>query len=188
MGGTGTIDFAATTNTLGVSAGGIFVPGYNPNNAATTLEQGLTVNPSNVPSTTTNNSIVTLATGSFFDVNLTGATGYTGATLPSTSLYLNVPNGGVSLNGATLVVSATGTLTVGESFLLIDPTKLSGAFASSTGTINGMPYVVTYNNGISGADVVLTIVPEPSTLTLAALAVGALAARQIRRRRRKAAI
>ncbi len=171
------------------------MPGYNPAaGAVSTTNSTLTV--------TTNsgaggNTALTMASGSTFEVNLNSAMAVTlnGANAPTGGFaYLNADGSIVNLNGgsagagATLTVLADGTIHAGQSYLLIDPSQLTGAFTSSgiTTGAESLPYTLTYLGPAGNNDVVLTVVPEPSTALLGSLA-GAAAAFCLARRRRAAA-
>jgi hypothetical protein len=73
-----------------------------------------------------------------------------------------------------------------ESFLLIQAAAgdVVGMFSNGpTGVIDGVPYTITYTAGPLGQqDVVLTVVPEPSSLVLGLLGAAGLWAAYRRRR------
>lgn len=194
LGGTGSIYLGASSVTIG--AGGALMPGYGSN--------GATASPLALSTT----GSVTLAPTSTFEATLANVTGVTGWApgmsdsglkgdyLAATTATVNLDGVGGNGAGATLALSGLAGLNLSNgalSFLLIDPTTTNGTFNPTiTGVPNGMLATLSYGQGAtgSGADVVVTIssVPEPSTLALVALAVGALAVRQLRRVRRKAAV
>jgi hypothetical protein len=88
--------------------------------------------------------------------------------------------GTLTLGGSLTVVNIGGALEQGDTFNLFDAATLQASFG---GTVNlpaldvGLSWD-TSNLGISG---IISVIPEPSTLTLAAIA-GALLFRQLRRR------
>ncbi len=185
LGGTGTIYLG--TNSVSIGAGGALMPGYGSN--------GSTV----APLTLSTTGSVTLTPTSTFEATLANATGVTGWTpgSPDTVLkadYLIAANATVNLDGvggagagATLALGGLNGLSLSGgslSFLLIDPTTTNGQFGSITGVPAGMTATVSYGQGVSGADVVVTIssVPEPGTRALACLAALALAGVLFRRR------
>ncbi len=114
---------------------------------------------------------VTFASGSFFDVQFGSAAG---------QFDLLSVTGNLSLNGATLRLYDTGTLTV---------TGLTYPIATYSGTLSGTPFgaiigpqnfLYTLDYGIAQpGKILLTVIPEPASLSLLALA-GMLA---LRRRR-----
>ncbi len=199
LGGSGAINFATTaTSGVTVAAGGIFVPGYNPANGA--------VSPANSTLSVTTNgganggTALTLAgSASQFDVSLTSGmavTSFNGSSAPTGGYaFLNANGSIVNLDGlggssagATLIVSADGTVAVGQSYLLIDPSSRNGSFTASgvTSGSQSLPYTLTYLGPSGNNDVVLTIVPEPSSWALASLAALGAVAWRLRRRRSEA--
>jgi hypothetical protein len=184
LGGTGAINFASSSNGLQISAGATFIPGYAPTNGPTL--QALSVN--NAGGSSAFNA-VNLNASSTFQVTLNPSTNQSNVGGPNSTDYLSVALGAVNLNGAKLSVAGTGALAAGQAYTLIDDSTLNGTqFASSTGFVNGIPYVVTYNNGTSGADVVLTLqaVPEPHTMALGLIAAAGGLWVAARRRTKKA--
>ncbi len=176
----------------GVTVNGILVPGYNPNNPAGPGATGLAVN-----ATSATNPAVTLNTGSQFDAYLTSSTASsnyvptsgppgTNLNLPPAS-YLDVTTGVVTIStGVTLNLFGDSSVHAGESFTIIDPSTTSGQFSSVTFTDPSNPGLtaqVYYNQGLTGQDVVVTLVPEPSSWLLAAFSAAGLLGWQWRRRR-----
>ncbi len=198
LGGAGSIQIVslqAGSSAINVASGGVFMPGYNPANGAFNSTSNATLSV-NVPSSTS--VAVDMHAGSSFNVTLNNAMGSTSPLgaygLPTGTYYpyLSVAQGVVELNngsflpGATLnlSVAAGQTLSAGESFVLIDPTSTTGTFTLGQSTVGGFAYTVNYTAGPSGADVVITLVPEPSSLALGLLA-GAGALWVIARRRKR---
>ena len=167
LGGTGTMTGAVTVN-----AGANIAPGNGGNNTAILTTGALT-----------------LASNSNFRVDINGTTAGTGYD------RLSVATGGVTITGSNLVVTVGTTLSVGQTFTILD--KVAGG--AITGTFAGIPqggtvvgsdgtvFSVSYTGG-NGNDIVLTVVaapvPEPSTWIGGALAIAGLAFTQRRRLRK----
>ena len=132
---------------------------------------------------------LTLASTSNFRVDINGTTAGTGYD------QLQVTTGGVTITGSNLVVTVGTTLSVGQTFTILNKVAagaITGTFAGipQGGTVvgsNGTVFSVSYTGG-DGNDIVLTVVaapvPEPSTWIGGALAIAGLAFTQRRRLRK----
>ncbi len=179
LAGSGSIYLASGSPGILVSAGAIFTPGYDPNNAGAKSIQGLLV-----AAAASSGAAVTLAPTATLDAYLTSSTagfGFVagGSTTMLPNDYLNVTSGVVNLDGAsgtgagaTLSLFANSSVVAGQSFLLIDPSATNGTFGSVTtsGLNPGLSVNVLYGQGPNGQDVVLTVVPEPASWALVAIA------------------
>jgi fibronectin-binding autotransporter adhesin len=168
LGGTGLISFAASAS-LRVNNGGTLSPGESAGLLRLNGGTGLTLN-----------------SNSNYKVELNGLT--LGLDYDSTL----VNSGTVTLNTPTLVVALGFTPNIGDSFNIITNAAgnaVSGTFLDlpegSVFTIGSTQFQITYLGG-AGNDVVLTVVPEPSTLALAGAGLGLLVALGRRRCRRSA--
>ncbi len=168
LGGTGTILFASSAS-LRINNGGTLAPGNSA--GLLTLNGGLGL---------------TMFSNSTYAVELNGLT------LGSQYDSILVNSGTVTLNTPTLQVSLGFTPNLGDSFSIITNATgnaVVGNFLNlpeaSVFTVGSTQFQITYLGG-TGNDVVLTVVPEPSTLTLAAAGVGLLAILGRRRQRRSA--
>jgi autotransporter-associated beta strand protein len=164
LGGTGTI-----TGTVTVNAGGTIAPGNGGNNTAILTTGALT-----------------LAATSNFQVNINGTTVGSGYD------QINVATGAVALTGSNLVVTVGTTLSVGQTFTILNKVAagaITGTFAQGSTVVgsDGTVFSISYTGG-TGNDVVLTViqaaVPEPSTWMGGALAIAGLAFTQRRRLRK----
>jgi len=167
LGGTGTMTGAVTVN-----AGANIAPGSGGNNTAIL-----------------NTGALTLASTSNFRVDINGTTVGSGYD------QLNVATGGVTITGSNLVVTVGTTLSLGQTFTILN--KVAGG--AITGTFAGIPqggtvvasdgtvFSVSYTGG-DGNDIVLTVVaapvPEPSTWMGGAFAIAGLAFTQHRKLRK----
>jgi autotransporter-associated beta strand protein len=168
LGGTGTMTGAVTVN-----AGAIIAPGNGGNNTAILTTGALT-----------------LASTSNFRVDINGTTVGTGHD------RLNVATGGVTITGSNLVVTVGTTLSVGQTFTILNKVAagaITGTFAGipQGGTVvgsDGTVFSVSYTSGTGGNDILLTVVaapvPESSTWFSGALAIAGLAFTQRRRLRK----
>ena len=168
LGGTGTI-----SGPVVVGAGASVAPGNGGNNTGILTTGALT-----------------LASTSNFRVDINGTTAGSGYD------RLNVATGGVTITGSNLVVTVGTTLSVGQTFTILNKVSggaITGTFAAipQGGTVvgsNGTVFQVSYTGGTGGNDVVLTViaapVPEPSTWMGGALAIAGLAFTQCRRLRK----
>ena len=167
LGGTGIIGGPVTVN-----AGANIAPGNGGNNTAILTTGALT-----------------LAATSNFRVDINGpiiGIGYD---------VLNVASGGVTITNSNLVVTVGTTLSLGQTFLILNKAAggaITGTFAGipQGGTVTGSDgtvFQVSYT-GFTGNDIVLTVVqaavPEPSTWMGGALAIAGLAFMQRRRLRK----
>jgi hypothetical protein len=167
LGGTGTVGGPVVVN-----AGGNLSPG-NGGNTTAVLQTGT----------------LTLAANSNFRVDINGTTAGTGYD------QIQMNTGATTITGSNLVVTVGTTLSLGQTFTILN--KVSGG--AITGTFAGIPqggtvvgsdgtvFQVSYTGG-NGNDVVLTViaaaVPEPSTYIGGALAIAGLALTQRRRLRK----
>ena len=167
LGGTG-----AMAGTVTVNAGANIAPGNGGNNTAI-LSTGA----------------LTLAATSNFRVDING-------TIPGVGYdVLNVASGGVTITNSNLVVTVGTTLSLGQTFLILNKAAggaITGTFAGipQGGTVTGSDgtvFQVSYT-GLTGNDIVLTVVqaavPEPSTWIGGAFAIAGLAFMQRRRLRK----
>jgi fibronectin-binding autotransporter adhesin len=166
-----------TVNNSGTTLGGIgTIGGTITVNAAANIAPGNGGNTTAILST----GALTLAPTSNFLVDINGTTVGSGYD------RLNVTTGGVTIGGSNLVVTVGTTLTIGQTFLILDKTAagaISGTFAQG-GTVTSGPNVFSIDYiGGDGNDIVLTVtaVPEPSTWIGGALALAALGYAQRRR-------
>ena len=164
LGGTGSLLFAATAS-LVVSNGGTLAPGNSP--GLLTLSGGLGL---------------TLMSNSNYSVELNGLT--IGSQYDSTL----VNAGTINLSNSVLAVSLGFTPNVGDKFDIITNmtgNAILGTFAGladgSTFTAGSTDLQITYFGG-TGNDVVLSVVPEPSSLMLTAAGLALMTV--VRRRSR----
>jgi autotransporter-associated beta strand protein len=167
LGGTGTI------GTVSVGAGANIAPGSGSNNTGILTTGALT-----------------LASTSNFRLDINGTTVGSGYD------QLNVAAGAVTITNSNLVVTVGTTLSVGQTFTILNKASggaITGTFAGvpQGGTVvgsNGTVFAVSYTGGTGGNDIVLTVVaapvPEPSTWIGGALAIAGLAFTQRRRLKR----
>jgi hypothetical protein len=183
-GGTGT--YSLTGGTLDMTGGTIrpgggtatFVFGGGTlKNAATVnmpLNQtGGTLSPGASPGTTVINAAYTLGAGGTYLAELDSG---------GTSDLIDVNN--LATLAGTLDVAPIGTLTLGQTFTIMNYDTLAGTFAGraddSTFSENGYSFLINYNAPGNAVTLTVQAVPEPGTIGLAAIAAaGAL----LRRRR-----
>lgn len=168
---------AVTVNNSGTTLGGIGTIG-----GTVTINSGANIAPGNSGNTTAilSTGALTLAPTSNFLVDINGTTAGSGYD------RLNVTTGGVTIGGSNLIVTVGTTLTIGQTFLVVEKVSagaVSGTFAQGS-TVTSGPYAfsIDYAGG-DGNDIVLTVtaVPEPSTWIGGALALAALGYTQRRR-------
>jgi len=176
-----------TANNSGTTLGGTGTIG-----GPVVVNAGANLAPGNGGNTTAilNTGALTLASTSNFRVDINGTTVGSGYD------QLNVATGGVAITGSNLVVTVGTTLSVGQTFTILNKVSggaITGTFAAipQGGTVvgsNGTVFQVSYTGGTGGNDVVLTViaapVPEPSTWIGGALAIAGLAFTQCRRLRK----
>ncbi len=145
---------------------------------------GATVRPGSSPGALTVVGDVTFNSGSTFEVEVLGALSSQYDQLLMSAAYE------LTLNGATLSVTAPNPLTLGTVFPIIsgwgsiDSTTFSGLPDGATFSAGANQFQINYGSLPGYAnDVTLTVVPEPGTLaTMAlALAAGAVLRRRLRR-------
>lgn len=194
LGGTnGTINMevvATVARKLAVNSGGHLSPG-----AGLTTTGILNIIGTQTASPSAGLATVNLASGAFYDVNLTGAVPSAGTTYDQVNVV-----GTVDLGGADLVLNTTGLALGANQFFTIVKNDLSDALLGTFNAVADGSTVYTdgaYNLVISyfgnsesgnvigtGNDVILytqaVAVPEPASLGVAALAVGAIAMRRRR--------
>ncbi len=180
--GTGAVAVSGSGTTLGgtgiisgpviVAAGANIAPGNGGNNTAILQTGALTLSP------TAN-----------FRVDINGTTAGNGYD------RIQVNTGGVLILNSNLVVTVGTTLSIGQTFTILDKVVVGaivGTFAgipqgSTVTGSNGTVFSVSYTGG-DGNDIVLTVVaapvPEPSTWVGGALAIAGLAFTQRRRLRK----
>jgi hypothetical protein len=172
------VDSGADFAGFNVNAGATLA-GNGKINGAVAVNSGGTLSPGNSAGSLGVGSL-TLATNSVFAVELNGLTLGT--------QYDNVDvTGGVVLQDGQLVVTLGFTPAVNDSFVIISndlSDAVSGQFLGlsqgSLLTVNSTIFQVSYVGG-TGNDVVLTVIPEPSALTL--VGAGLLLLLVVRRRR-----
>jgi fibronectin-binding autotransporter adhesin len=181
---------AVTVNNSGTTLGGSGTIGGSVNVASS----GANLSPGATGAGSTailHTGALTLATGSNLRVDINGTTAGSGYDQLSVTGTVNL---GLASN---LLVTTATTLAVGQVFniLLNDnaapiPDAISGTFAQGTTVIDNLGDVFTINylansdGGTVGNDIsltVLTTVPEPSTWTVGALALGAIICSQPKR-------
>jgi len=183
--GSGTGGGAVAVNNAGSALGGTGII-----SGAVTVSAGANIAPGNGGNTTgiLQTGALTMASTSNFKVDINGTTAGSGYD------RVQVNAGGVTLTGSNLMVTVGTTLSVGQTFTILD--KVSGG--AITGTFAGIPqggtvvgsdgtvFTVSYVGG-NGNDVVLTVqalVPEPGTYIGGTLAIAGLAFTQRRRLRK----
>jgi len=150
-----------------------------------TLASGSTLSPGHSPGQFTFSNSLTLAENSTFLVEMNGY-------IAGSSYDQLVVSGGLTNNNAmlTVLLLAGFTPTNGAEFVIVDSQSAgSGTFRDAPeGSTNSFgsswPFAITYAGGISNHAVVITSIPEPSSLLLVALGTSLLAA-GIGKRRKK---
>jgi hypothetical protein len=144
-----------------------------------TISSGGTLSAGHSPGQLTLSNTVTLAGGATFLVEMAGYAAGTG-------YDQLVVTGALTNNNATLIVSLLSfTPTNGSQFVIIDNAlSMVGTFlgvpeGSTNNFGSGTPFAITYVGGADNKDVVLTTIPEPSSLLLVAGGLALL----LRRRR-----
>jgi len=174
LGGNSTAPITANVLTT-VNAGGNLAPGNGGNNTAVLITGGA----------------VTLASTSNFRIDINGTTAGTGYD------RLQVNAGAVNITGSNLVVTVGTTLSVGQTFLILDKVAaggITGTFAQGSTVVgsDGTVFSISYTAGTGGNDIQLTViqaaVPEPSTWVGGTLAIAGLAFTQRRRLRKLIAV
>jgi len=130
-----------------------------------------------------------LTLGGQLSLALNGSTA--GAPAGFGQLVFSAATGALVLDsGASLDIVLGFTPSFGETFDIINFTSggtLSGTFAGlaegATFTVGGQEFSITYQGGVSGHDVVLTAIPEPSTTVLLFAGLAGGATLVVRRRR-----
>jgi fibronectin-binding autotransporter adhesin len=149
------------------------------------VQSGGTLSPGSSPGVFTVGSL-TLASGATFVAELNGTAAGTGYD------QVLVTGGTVALGGSTLSVALGFSPNLGDSFTIIS----NAPNAAISGTFDSLPEGGTFLVGSSlfqisylgngGNDVVLTVVPEPSTIALCGLGLMAVTAALRRQRRGRA--
>jgi fibronectin-binding autotransporter adhesin len=173
---------SAATGAVTVSNSGTTLGGTGTIGGTVTVNAGANIAPGNGGNSTAilNTGALTLASTSNFRVDINGTTAGSGYD------RLNVTTGGVTISGSNLVITVGTTLTIGQTFLIVEKVSagaVSGTFAQGSTVISG-PNVFSINYaGGDGNDIVLTVtaVPEPGTWIGGALALAALGYTQRRR-------
>ncbi len=142
-----------------------------------TVNNGGTLAPGASPGILTANGTVTLNSGAIFNVELNGlaaGTQYDQLDMNANTLWLNNP---------TLTASVGFVPSLGDYFDIV--TDLSGFNPATHGTFAGLPDGATFTSGTTllqinyqSDRIRLTVVPEPSTLGMVALALGAVLLRR----------
>jgi autotransporter-associated beta strand protein len=180
--GTGNLTVSNAGTTLGGT--GFLVPG------GVSVGAGANIAPGNGGNNTgiLTAGQLTLLPNSNFRVDINGTTVGSGYD------RFNVTIGSVTIIGSNLVVTVGTTLSVGQTFTILDKNSVGAITGTFTGipqggTVvgsNGTVFSVSYTGG-DGNDIVLTVlapVPEPSTWMGGALAIAGLAFTQRRRLRK----
>jgi autotransporter-associated beta strand protein len=193
-GGTFTLSGANTyTGATTVTGGTLLVNGSTSSSSAVTVNSGTTLGGTGaIGGTVTVNSGANLSPGTSPGILNTGSVTLNSGsnllidingTTPSQFDQLIV-TGTVTLTGSNLVLTIGGTLTLGEQFLIINNDSndaVVGTFLQGSSVTSGSnTFSINYAGG-TGNDVVLTVVPEPSTWVAGFLAVAFVVYTQRRR-------
>jgi hypothetical protein len=182
--GTGTGTDPVTVSNAGTTLGGTGTMGAVQVGGGTNIAPG---NGGNNTGILTAGQLTLLPNSNFrVDIN--------GTTVGSGYDRFNVTIGSVTIIGSNLVVTVGTTLSVGQTFTILDKNSVGAITGTFTGipqggTVvgsNGTVFSVSYTGG-DGNDIVLTVlapVPEPSTWMGGALAIAGLAFTQRRRLRK----
>ncbi|MGC1321082.1 MAG: hypothetical protein WA849_02765 [Candidatus Udaeobacter sp.] len=185
MNTTSTLNQPLIVNNAGTTLGGTGSIG-----GVVTINAGANIAPGNGGNTTGTLTMVgplTLAANSNFRVDINGVAAFD---------QLVVTTSTVTITNSNLVVTVGTTLSVGQTFLILNKTNggaIAGTFAGipQGGTVTGSDgtvFQVSYTGGTGGNDIVLTVVqaavPEPSTWMGGTLAIAGLAFMQRRRLRK----
>jgi autotransporter-associated beta strand protein len=171
LGGTGTVSMAGSTGSIVVNSGGRLSPGHDVGAAGVltlTLNAASAVNISGAATPTSSGAFV-------FDLASTANSDK----ILLTSGLLNIGSGVLELDDFSF--NTLGGFGQGTYTLFDTGSAITGTLGSNlSGVVGGLNATL----GISddGQDIILTVVPEPSTLALAGLGLG-LAVAVIRRRR-----
>lgn len=153
--GSGTGSGAVAVNNAGTLSGVGAIQG------PVTVHSGGTISPGDSPGTLTINNTLTLNSNATYKFELNS----------STAVADKIVANGVTINGANFSFGdlGSGKLSLGKTFIIIDNTSsssISGVFSNladgATFTNNGNTYQVSYE-GVTGNDLTLTVVPEPTT-------------------------
>jgi T5SS/PEP-CTERM-associated repeat protein len=166
----------SSSSTVTVNNSGTTLGGTGTIGGSVTVNPLATIAPGNGGNTTAilNTGALTLASTSNFLVDINGTTPGSGYD------RLNVTTGAVTIGGSNLIVTVGTTLTIGQTFLVLEKVSagaVSGEFAQGSMVTSG-PYTFSINYaGGDDNDIVLTVtgVPEPGTWlggTLALVALG----------------
>ena len=179
------------TGAVAVSGSGTTLGGTGIISGPVTVVAGANIAPGNGGNNTAilNTGALTLSPTANFRVDINGTTAGTGYD------RLKVTTGGVTILGSNLVVTVGTTLSLGQTFTILDKVHRGpyhrhirgdpprGHVTGSNGTVFSVSYI-----GGDGNDIVLTViqaaVPEPSTWMGGALAIAGLAFTQRRRLRK----
>jgi autotransporter-associated beta strand protein len=182
--GSGTGGGSVTVNNAGTTLGGTGVM-----NGAVTVNAGANLAPGDGGNNTAilHTGALTLASTSNFRVDINGTTQGT----QYDRIQVNGLIAAVTIAGSNLVVTVGTTLSVGQTFTILDKVgagAITGTFAQGSTVVgsDGTVFSVSYTGG-DGNDIVLTVlapVPESSTWIGGALAVAGLAFTQRRRLRK----
>jgi uncharacterized protein with beta-barrel porin domain len=180
-GNSGGADGLITVNSGGTLGGNNIAGG----NAGITVNSGGNLSPGvggNTTAVLTNQGQLTLAAGSNFRIDINGTTVGTGYDQLTT-------NGAVTLTGSNLVVHVGTTLTVNQTFTILNKTSggvATGMFAQGTTVVgdDGTVFSVSYTSGAGGNDGATWSRRRSISIIGGALAIAGLAFTQRRRLRK----